>query len=458
MKSISRLAICIKSIKIVPRLKGNSCSREEPITNHSLTHTTERARVVITGMGAITPIGHTPEEFWRNLLAGKSGIDHVTLFDASNYRTKIAAEVKQFDATKYNIDTKDVRRMGRATLFALAAAKDALSDAGLGDSLNEDERAGVVLGTGLGGFVEAIKEHDAFARQGTGRVSPFLAALILPNMPAFFVAHHYRARGFNSTVVTTCAASTDAIGSATEAIRRGVADVMLAGGTDAIISDIIFTAFGAMRALSTRNDDPAHACRPFDKNRDGLVIGEGSAILVLEKLEHALERGAKIYAEVLGYASNSDPYHFVASDPQAIGATQVIRNGLKDAGISPDQIDYINAHGTATQLNDPAETLAIKNVFGERAYRIPISSSKSMLGHAMGAAGTFEAMACALSIRDQKIHPTISYSAPDPECDLDYVPNVARDAQVTIAMSNSFGFGGQNASLVLTKYDPAESH
>jgi 3-oxoacyl-[acyl-carrier-protein] synthase II len=272
-------------------------------------------------------------------------------------------------------------------------------------------------------------------------------------MPAFFVANHFRARGFNSTVVTTCAASADAIGTATEAIRRGAADVMLAGGTDAIISDIIFTSFSAMRALSTRNDDPAHACRPFDKDRDGLVIGEGSAILVLEKLEHALERGAKIYAEILGYANNSDPYHFVASDPEAIGATQVIRNGLNDAGISPDQVDYINAHGTATKLNDPAETLAIKNIYGERAYRIPISSTKSMLGHAMGAAGTFEAIACALSIRDQRIHPTISYSVPDPECDLDYVPNIARDAKVNIVVSNSFGFGGQNACLVIGKYN-----
>jgi beta-ketoacyl-acyl-carrier-protein synthase II len=417
-----------------------------------MTADSKRTRVVISGMGAITPIGHTPEEFWHNLLLGKSGIAPVTLFDASTYRTRIAAEVKQFDATKYNIDPKDVKRMGRATLFALAAAKDALNDAGLGESFNEDERAGVVLGTGLGGFVEAIKEHDAFARQGTGRVSPFLAALILPNMPAFFVAHHYRARGFNSTVVTTCAASTDAIGSATEAIRRGAADVILAGGTDAIISDIIFTAFGAMRALSTRNDDPAHACRPFDKDRDGLVIGEGAAILVLEKLEHALERGAKIYAEILGYAANSDPYHFVASDPQAIGATQVIRNGLKDAGILPAQIDYINAHGTATKLNDPAETLAIKNIFGERAYHIPISSTKSMLGHAMGAAGTFEAIACALSLRDQRVHPTISYTTPDPECDLDYVPNTARPASVDTVLSNSFGFGGTNGCLVLGRY------
>ena len=417
-----------------------------------MTNLASRPRVVITGMGAISPIGLSPDEFWRNALAGKSGIERVTLFDASSYKTQIAAEVKNFDATNFGIDSKDARRMGRATLFALAASGQALHDAGLGSSLEENPRAGVVLGTGLGGFVEAIKEHDAFARQGTGKVSPFLAGVILPNMPAFFIAHHFRARGFNSTVVTTCAAGTDAIGAATEAIRRGAADVMLAGGADAIISDIIFTAFSAMRALSTRNDDPAHACRPFDKDRDGLVIGEGSAMLVIEQLDHARARGAKIYAEVLGYANNSDAYHFVASDPQAIGAIQVIQNGLKDAGVSINQIDYINAHGTATRMNDSSETTALKNVFGERAYRIPISATKSMIGHTMGAGGAFEALVCALSIRDQKIHPTISYSVPDPECDLDYTPNVARALPIQIAMSNSFGFGGQNASLVLRKF------
>ncbi len=412
-----------------------------------------RTRVVITGLGAITPLGLSPETFWQNLLAGKSGIGSVTLFDASKYRTQIAGEVKKFDATKFNIDAKDARRMGRATLFALAAAKGALDDAGLPTNLNENPRAGVVLGTGLGGFVEAIKEHDAYSRQGgAGRVSPFLAAVILPNMPAFYVATHYRARGFNSTVVTSCAAGTDAIGAATEAIRRGAADMMLAGGTDAIISDIVFTAFGAMRALSTRNDDPTHACRPFDKDRDGLVIGEGSAIVVLESLEHARARNARIYAEVLGYAASSDAYHFVASDPQAIGATQVMRDGLVNASVTIEQIDYINAHGTATMLNDPSETVAIKNVFGERAYKIPISATKSMVGHSMGAAGAFEAVVCALTLRDQKIHPTANLVTPDPACDLDYVPQIARDAQIEITMSNSFGFGGQNACLILSQY------
>lgn len=411
-----------------------------------------QVRVVITGMGVISPLGLSPETFWQSLLAGKSGVGPVTLFDASKYRTRIAAEVKDFDPLKY-VDAKDAKRMGRATLFALAATKEALNDAGLGDDLSHDERAGVVLGTGLGGFVEAIKAHDAFTRQGAQpeRVSPFLAAVILPNMPAFFVAQQYRAHGFNSTIVTTCAAGTDAIGAATAAIRRGDADLMLAGGADAIISDIIFTAFGAMRALSTRNDDPTRASRPFDKNRDGLVIGEGSAMLVVEELAHARARGAKIYAEILGYAANSDGYHFVASDPQAIGPSKAIRQAIQNAGIANEQIDYINAHATSTTLNDSAETVAIKNVFGERAHKIPISATKSMTGHSMGAAGAFEAIVCALTLRDQKIHPTANYETPDPVCDLDYVPNQARDARVDIALSNSFGFGGQNACLVLAK-------
>jgi 3-oxoacyl-[acyl-carrier-protein] synthase II len=411
----------------------------------------KRTRVVITGMGAITPLGFSPEEFWQNLLAGKSGVGPVTLFDASNYKTRIAAEVKGFEPTKY-VDGKDARRMGRATLFALAAAKDALADAGWGDNLGENDRAGVLIGTALGGFVEAIEAYDGFLKKGPDRVSPFLPAVILPNMPAFYLANHYRARGYNSTVVTACAAGTHAVGAAAEVIRRGDADSMLTGGTEAVISDIVFAAFGVMRAMSTRNDDPTHAIRPFDKNRDGFVVGEGAAILVLEKLEHALARGAKIYAEVLGYAANSDAYHFAAPDPQAIGATRVMQQAMHNAGISLDQVDYINAHGTSTPLNDAGETLAIKNVFSERAYKIPISSTKSMIGHSMGAAGAFEAVACAMTIRDQKIHPTVNYETPDPACDLDYVPNTARDAKVNILLSNSFGLGGQNACLVLARY------
>ncbi len=412
----------------------------------------KRTRVVITGMGAITPLGHTVEEFWQGLLAGKSGVAPITLFDTSQYKTHIAAEVKGFDPLKY-VDSKDARRMGRATLFALAAAKDALEDAGFKEGLKENDRAGVLLGTALGGFPEAIEAHKGFLEKGPDRVNPFIAAVILPNMPSFYVANYYRARGYNSTIVTACAAGTHAVGAAAEIIRRGDADIMLTGGTDAVICDIVFAAFGVMRALSTRNDDPEHASRPFDKNRDGFVIGEGSAVLVLEKLEHALARGAKIYAEVLGYATNSDAYHFAAPDPQAIGATRVMQAALRNANITPDQVDYINAHGTSTPLNDAGETLAIKNVFGERAYRIPISSTKSMIGHSMGAAGAFEAVACVMTLRDQKIHGTMNYETPDPACDLDYVPNAAREANVNIAISNSFGLGGQNACLVLGKYN-----
>ncbi len=415
--------------------------------------TAPHTRVVITGLGAITPLGNTPEEFWQNLLAGKSGVAPITLFDASHLKTRIAAQVKNFDATKY-VEPKDARRMGRATLFALAAAKDAIRDAGFGERFNNNERVGVVLGTGIGGFPEAIKEHHEYARQGTGRVSPFLAALILPNMSAFFIAQHYGAHGFNSTIVTTCAASNDAIGLATEVIRRGDADVMLAGGTEALISDIIFVAFGAMRALSTRNDEPTRASRPFDKDRDGVVIGEGAAVLVLERLEHARARGARIYAEVLAYASNSDGYHFVAPEPHARGAIRAMQDVLARAGITPAQVDYINAHATATPLNDPIETLAIKHVFGAHAYRIPISATKSMIGHSMGAAGALEAVACVMTLRDQKIHPTLNLDNPDPACDLDYVPHRAREAPVKIVLSNTFGFGGQNACLVLAKYVP----
>ncbi len=411
----------------------------------------KRTRVVITGMGAITPLGDSPEELWRNLLAAKSGIAKVTLFDSSNYKTKIAAEVKGFEPTQY-VDSKDARRMARASLFAIAAARHAIEDAGFSDNFGEDPRAGVLLGTALGGFVEAIEAHKVFLEKGPDRVSPFLAAVILPNMPSFYLAERYRARGHNATVVTACAAGTHAVGAAAEVIRRGDADIMLCGGADAIISEIVFAAFGVMRAMSTRNDDPEHASRPFDKNRDGFIVGEGSAILVLEKLEHALARGAKIYAEVLGYATNSDAYHFAAPDPQAIGATRVMQDAMRNAGITIEDVDYINAHGTSTPLNDAGETLAVKTVFGERAYKIPISSTKSMLGHSMGAAGAFEAVACAMTIHHQKIHPTANYETPDPVCDLDYVPNHARDAQVDVVLSNSFGLGGQNACLVMGKY------
>ncbi len=409
------------------------------------------ARVVITGIGAITPLGMSPEQLWQGLVAGKSGIAPVTLFDTTNYKTRIAAEVKNFDPTQY-VDAKDARRMARSTLFGIAAAREALNDAGL-ENLKEDWRAGVLVGTAIGGFVEAIDGHNVFLQKGPDRVSPFLASSILPNMPAFYIAERFRARGYNSTVTTACAASTHAIGEAADLIRYGHADLMVTGGAEAIISEIVFAAFSVMKALSTRNDEPEKASRPFDKNRDGFVVGEGAAMFILENLERAKARGAKIYAEVLGHATNSDAFHFAAPDPQALGAAQVMRQALQNADITTEDVDYINAHGTSTPLNDAGETLAIKTVFGERAYNVPISSTKSMLGHSMGAAGSFEAIACIMSIRDNRIHPTVNYETPDPVCDLNYVPNRARDAKVDIAISNSFGLGGQNACLVLGRYE-----
>ncbi|CAG0947659.1 3-oxoacyl-[acyl-carrier-protein] synthase II [Anaerolineae bacterium] len=411
----------------------------------------KRTRVVITGMGAITPLGLTPEDFWQSLLAGKSGIAPVTLFDPTPYKTRIAAQVKDFDPRRY-LDSKDARRLGRATAFAVAAARGAIADAGFKDHFEESARVGVVVGNAIGGFVEGIREHDVFLEKGPDRVSPFTPSVILPNMPAFYIAMYFNARGYNATISTACAAGTQAIGDAAEMIRHGVADVMVAGGCEAIIADIVFAAFGVMRAMSTRNDEPTRASRPFDKDRDGFVLGEGSAMLILEKLEHALARGAKIYAEVLGHGVNSDAYHFAAPDPQGTGATLVMKLAMHNAGVTPDQVDYINAHGTSTPLNDAGESLAIKQAFGERASTVPISSTKSMIGHSMGAAGAFEAVVCTMTLRDQKIHPTINYETPDPVCDLDYVPNQARNARVNITLSNSFGLGGQNACLVLGRY------
>ncbi len=409
----------------------------------------ERKRVMVTGMGAITPLGLSPEEFWQNCLAGKSGVANITLFDASKLKTRFAAEVKGFSPTKY-IEAKEVRRMARSTVFSLAAAREALDDAGL-KSFADSYRVGVMIGTATTGLVETVEAHKAFIE--TGKLSPFLASVNLINMPAFYIAMYYGARGYNSTVSTACAASTQAIGEAAQAIRNGYADVIIAGGTEAMLTELVFVAFGTMRALSTRNEDPARASRPFDKTRDGFVVGEGSSIFILESLEHAQSRGAKIYGEILGHATNNDAYHFAAPDPDARGATQAMKQALQHCGLTIDDVDYINAHGTSTPLNDAGETLAIKQVFGERAYQIPISSTKSMIGHSMGASGSFEALACLMTLRDQKIHPTINYETPDPVCDLDYVPNVAREARVNVILSNSFGLGGQNATLVLGRYD-----
>jgi 3-oxoacyl-[acyl-carrier-protein] synthase II len=411
-------------------------------------------RVVITGLGAITPLGLTVEDSWRGMVEGRSGVDHITRFDASQFPTTFAGEVRGFDPTLY-MSRKEARRVARATQFSLAASAQAMADAGL-ERFAENgagRRSGALIGTSYGGFSaaeEAIRDYD---KRGLGRVNPFALAASLPNMVTSHVCLEYNLQGYTATLCTACAAGTQAIGEATEVIRRGKTDVMLAGGLEAVVIEVVLAGFSAMRALSTRNHDPAGACRPFDAERDGFVLGEGCAIFVLERLTHARRRGAHIYGEVLGYGVSADTYHMAQPDPEGRYARLAMRWALEDAGVDLDQVDYINAHGPGTPLGDAAETVAIKRLFGERAYEIPISSTKSMIGHALGGAGAIEALACLQTIRTGIIHPTINYQNADPDCDLDYVPNVAREADVRITLSNSFGLGGQNACLVLGRFD-----
>jgi beta-ketoacyl-acyl-carrier-protein synthase II len=409
-------------------------------------------RVVITGVGAITPVGHSASETWNNLLKGQSGIDRITLFDDSRIPVHIAGEVKNFDPHRY-ISPKEAKRMARASHFAIAAATEAVQDAGLRYPFTDDlaERSGVLLGSSMGGFDKAeqgIKEYLG----GLSKVNPFSLATSSPNLSTFHVCVELNAQGYTNTFSTACTAGTVAVAEAAEVIKRGRCDIIIAGGTEANINEITMVGFIALRALSNHNDDPPRASRPFDAQRDGFVLGEGCAFFVLERLEHALSRGAHIYAEVLGSAHSSDTYHIAIPDPGARGAIRAMKWALQDAGVGVDQIDYINAHGPSTPHGDTAETLAIKSLFGERAYEIPISSTKSMIGHSFGAAGAIEALACLKSIETGYIHPTINYQTPDPACDLDYVPNRARQHEVNIAISNSFGLGGQNSCLVLGKY------
>jgi beta-ketoacyl-acyl-carrier-protein synthase II len=408
-------------------------------------------RVVITGMGAVTPVGLSVQESWEELVAGRSGITGITQFDASDLPIRIAGEVKGFDVSQY-IDVKEARRMARCSHLALGAATQAMADAGLGDQVPEQERAGVVMGTGVGGLDSGLECWDIYKTKGLRRVNPFTAMAMLCNMPAHHVSLRFQCQGFNSTVVTACASGTQALGEAADAIRRGVADLMLAGGVEGLVHPVLIGAFTVMRVLSADNENPAKAIKPFDARRDGFVTSEGSAVMVLERLDKALARGARIYAEVLGYAANTDAYHVAIPDPEGAGAVRCMRWALQDARVEPDEIDYINAHGPATEVGDPGETKAIKVLFGERAYQIPVSSTKSMIGHALGGAGAIEAMACVKTIETGTIHPTINYEVPDPACDLDYVPNVARKADVRTTLSNSFGLGGQNACLVLRRY------
>ena len=411
-----------------------------------------RKRVVITGMGALTPLGETVGEYWENLLSGKSGVDSITLCDPSNYPCRIAGEVKDFDPGQY-INPKEARRMARFSQLAVAAAGLAIEDAGLSLNGADGERSGVVMGTGIGGLPTTELNARILVEKGGMRVSPFFIPMVLPNMAAANISRVYGIRGYTSTTITACAAGNQAIGEGAEAIRRGAADVILGGGCEAGISQLGLGGFNVIRALTRQNDEPKKASRPFDARRDGFVPAEGAGVLVMESLEHALDRGANILVEVAGYGVSSDAFHAVQPDGDGAGAARAIRWALDDAGLGPGDISYINAHGTSTQMNDLAETLAIKRVFGERAYQVPISSTKSMIGHALGGAGALEAVACVQTILNGKIHPTINYEAPDPECDLDYVPNESRSQPVDTVLSNAFGFGGQNACLVLQRYE-----
>jgi len=408
-------------------------------------------RVVITGLGAVTPVGNTVATMWDNLLAGQAGAGPITLFDAAAFKTKFACEVKGFDATAA-IGKKDARRMDRFTQFAVVAAHQALLDSALVVNADNTARVGVYIGSGIGGIGTLETELRELVAKGPDRVSPFLVPMMLPDTAAGQVAIQFGLRGPNMAIVTACASGNNAIGEATECIRRGAADAMIAGGAEAGITPIALAGFNNMTAISTHNAVPTQASRPFDNERDGFVIGEGSGMLVLEEWEHARTRGAKIYGEILGYGASADAYHITAPDENGAGAVQAMRMALQQAKLQPDQIDYINAHGTSTPLNDRSETLAIKTVFGEAAYRIPISSTKSMTGHLLGAAGAVEAVICARVLTDAMIPPTINYEHPDPACDLDYVPNTARQAAIKAIMSNSFGFGGHNAVLIFGRY------
>jgi 3-oxoacyl-[acyl-carrier-protein] synthase II len=416
----------------------------------------EMTRVVITGMGAITPLGNDVETFWRNVVAGRSGVGPITLFDASAMKTRIAAEVKGFDPEAW-FGRKEARRMDRYAQFALAATQQALQDARLDPAHVDRERVGVILGTGIGGIGALVQGVETLMTRGPDRISPFMVPMMLADTAPGLIAIAYGFRGPNMAVVTACASGTNAIGEAMHLIRRGDADVVIAGGAEAAILPVAVAAFNVMGAISTRNEEPERASRPFDRTRDGFVMGEGAGILILERLEHARARGARIYAEAVGYGTSADAYHITAPLENGEGAALAMRRALADAGLSPRDIDYINAHGTSTPLNDKSETQAIKAVFGEAAYDVPISSTKSMIGHLLGAAGAVEAIVCIRAITDGVIPPTINYEHPDPECDLDYVPNVARRRPVRTAMSNSFGFGGHNACVIFRRYEDGAS-
>ncbi len=410
-----------------------------------------RKRVVITGMGTVNPLGLNVDETWRKAVAGVSGAGKITLFDYSDQKVHIAAEVKGFDPVEL-FGRKEARRMDRVSQMALAASIEAVEHSGLQiDDANRD-RIGVIIGTGIGGIRTMIEQNNVFNDRGALRVSPFFIPMMLPDTPPGMVAIHFGVRGPNLAVVTACATGTNAVGEAAEMIRHGRADAVLAGGTESAVLPLAISGMTVMGALSQRNDEPEKASRPFSLDRDGFLMGEGSAILVLEDRETALARGATIYGEISGYGSSNDAFHISAPAEDGGGAALCMRFALQDAGLAPEDIDYINAHGTSTTLNDKSETLAIKTVFGETAYRIPVSSTKSMTGHLLGAAGALEAIICTKTFAENRVPPTINYDLPDPECDLDYVPNTARQLpKLDHIMSNSFGFGGHNATIILSR-------
>lgn len=409
-------------------------------------------RVVVTGLGCISPVGNNVEDTWASLLAGKSGAGMITHFDASRHKTRFAAEVKGFDGAAL-FGQRDARKMDRFTQFAIAATQEALNQSGLKiDEANRD-RIGVVVGTGIGGIGTLLEQYEVMRERGPDRVSPFLVPMMISDSAPGMLAIRCGARGPNMALATACASGNNAIGEALEMIRRGAADVMIAGASEAALVPVAMAGMNVMTALSTRNDDPQAASRPFDRDRDGFLMGEGAGILILESLEHAQERGALILAEVKGYGTTDDAHHISAPAENGAGAAISMKLALEDAGLTINDIHYINAHGTSTPLNDKSETAAIKTVFGEQAYQIPVSSTKSMTGHLLGASGAVEAAFCIKAIRDEILPPTINYHTPDPECDLDYVPNQARKASPKNVMSNSFGFGGHNATLVIGRFE-----
>jgi len=409
-------------------------------------------RVVVTGLGVVAPNGSTVEEFWDSLIHGRHGAGYVTHFDTEGFASRIACEVKNFQPDQY-VDAKTLRRADTFVQFALVAAAMAMKNAGLevGKDGLEATRTGVIVGSGIGGIGVIEAQHKVLLEKGPRRVTPLLIPMLISNMAAGQISIYFNCKGPNTCVVTACATAAHCLGDGFRVIQRGDADVIIAGGTEAAITPLGYAGFGIMKAMSTRNDDPAHASRPFDRERDGFVIGEGAGILVLEEYEHAKARGADIYAELVGYGMSADAYHITAPDPEGEGGARAMKMALAVAGLNPEDVDYINAHGTSTPLNDEAETKAVKSVFGDYAYKVPISSTKSMTGHLLGAAGGVESVATVLSIKHGVIHPTINYEFPDPACDLDYVPNTAREAEVKVGLTNSFAFGGQNATLIFKK-------